>query len=271
MAQQNPFTDTASLRRGQYRDDGNLRSRVSLHDDYGTNPVSWFSWLRSRLRLSPGARVLDVGAGPAWLWARNAETLPALELVVSDASRGMLATARGNLEREAVSARFALLDARELSFPDRSFDIVLANHMLYHVSDLDRVLAELRRVLSPGGRFHASTNGSAHMQELDALAQEVLPDFRGFSETSLNGFRLETGTAELTRHFVDVELERYPDGLRVTDAGPLVDYVLSLTAGRGVEPEREHALRERVAREIAARGAFEITKDPGLFSARSPV
>ena len=54
----------------------------------------------------------------------------------------------------------------------------------------------------------------------------------------------------------------------MTEAGPLVDYVLSMTVAGNVEPERVRALRERVAHEIAACGAFHITKDPGLFSAR---
>ena len=56
-----------------------------------------------------------------------------------------------------VDARVA--DAEDLPFADASYDLVAAMWMLYHVPDLDRALAEVRRVLRPGGHLLAVTNG----------------------------------------------------------------------------------------------------------------
>jgi SAM-dependent methyltransferase len=70
--------------------------------------------------------------------------------------------------------------------------------MLFHVADLDRALAELARVLRPGGRLVAVTNALDHVRELWGLAGR---------ETSMRTvtFRSENGEAALRRHFASVE------------------------------------------------------------------
>ena len=68
---------------------------------------------------------------------------------------------------------FAVLDAQALTYPAGAFDAVIANHMLYHVADKARAFAELRRVLVPGGRLYAATNGTDHMRELRALSRRA--------------------------------------------------------------------------------------------------
>lgn len=72
---------------------------------------------------------------------------------------------------------YAVADAQALPFADATFDAVIANHMLYHIPDLPRALAEIRRVLKPAGRFYASTIGREHMHELDELIWECWPSF----------------------------------------------------------------------------------------------
>ncbi len=57
-----------------------------------------------------------------------------------------------------------LADVRDLPFADGSFDAVVAAWMLYHVSPLEKGLAEVARVLKPEGRLVAITNGKAHLE-----------------------------------------------------------------------------------------------------------
>jgi hypothetical protein len=85
-----------------------------------------------------------------------------------------------------------------------------------------------------------------------------------------SAFTLESGAPQLESWFDDVRLERYPDGLRISEVDSLVAYVRSMIAVQRVDAARESALRRRVEAEIARVGWFAVTKDSGLFSARRP-
>src|SRR5207237_3847400 len=80
-----------SLLEEQYRDDSNLRARIDLHARYSTNPEGWFEWLWAREAPSSGARVLEVGCGPAEMWRVVLDRLdPTVSLTLSDFSPGMI-------------------------------------------------------------------------------------------------------------------------------------------------------------------------------------
>jgi len=63
-------------------------------------------------------------------------------------------------------------DVQALPFPDETFDCAVAAWMLYHADDVSLAIAELARVLRPGGRLVAVTNGAGHLAELRELAGE---------------------------------------------------------------------------------------------------
>jgi SAM-dependent methyltransferase len=114
------------------------------------------------------ARVLEVGPGPGELSARIQEELGA-DVVAVDISPRMVELAR----ERGVEALVG--DVQELPFPDGTFDCAVAAWMLYHVPDVERGIAELARVLRPGGRLVAVTNGSDHWDGL----RELVTDMRG--------------------------------------------------------------------------------------------
>jgi SAM-dependent methyltransferase len=139
--------------------------------------------------VEPGS-ILEIGCGTGAFAARLLCEHPAASLVAIDQSARMaeLTRARG------VDARVA--DAMDLPFDDASFDVVVAMWMLYHVPDLDIALAQVRRVLRPGGLFVAVTNGDQHMAGL-------LREAGG--NPIITAFSSETGRAGLARHFAQVE------------------------------------------------------------------
>ena len=115
------------------------------------------------------ARVLEVGCGPGEAAARIAAAGVDVEAVDISERMVELTRARG------VSARVG--DVQELPFESDSFDAALAAWMLYHVPDVERGVAELARVLRPGGRLVAVTNRVEHLQELrDLLGGAVATD-----------------------------------------------------------------------------------------------
>lgn len=263
----------------QYKNASNLDARIALHTHFSTAKTNWYRWLFDHLSLTEDARVLELGCGPAKLWRENLERVPqGWDITLTDASPGMLKETRAYLEDAPRAFFYEVVDVQNIPFADASFDAVVAIHMLYHVPDQPRALTEIRRVLKPGGRFYASTNGQAHMQEIGDLAAhfaegETLENIR--SAHTINSFRLEDGLEMLSGYFTDVTCYRRKSSLRVTEAEPLLAFILSATAATELRERPNAAQRERLEafktylrKRIAAEGAVRITQASGLFEAR---
>ncbi|NOZ50602.1 MAG: class I SAM-dependent methyltransferase [Chloroflexi bacterium] len=257
------------LLKHQYQNDANLQARISLHQRFGSNPMPWQRWVFDHLQLPASARVLELGCGPAMLWAENLDRIPSgWDITLSDFSAGMLAKARLHLQQSGHPFRFLCINAQDLPFASGAFDAVIANHMLYHVPNRGQALAEVRRLLKSGGRFFAATIGKGHMQELFDLVRRLAPNqdifSLGFNRTA---FTLESGGDQLASHFGTVSLHRFYDDLSVTETQPLVEYVRSMLSGFPV-PETAYAtLAEIMDEEIRQQGALHIGKATGLFVA----
>jgi ubiquinone/menaquinone biosynthesis C-methylase UbiE len=259
--------DQEYLLKQQYRDASNLNARMQLHERFSTNPRGWHPWVFDHLQLPPEARLLEVGCGPGTLWRENRGRIPAgWEITLSDFSPGMLQEAEQHLAGGHPGFRFAQFDTQAIPLA-ASFDAVIANHMLYHVPDRAKALGEIRRVLRPGGRFFAATNGARHMSELHEWVQATVPDLPPITERWTEAFSLEGARDELAPFFAHVTLHPYPDSLVVTEAEPLIAYALSGRYQSVLAGERLAAFRQSVEQEITRQGAVTITKEIGLFEA----
>lgn len=258
------LTDQKYLTQNQYRDSGNLHARLTIHQRFSTNPYGWFNWVFDQLSSLPAdANVLEVGCGSAELWRECAERIPAgWALTLSDLSDGMLDAAWRNLIVTGRGYKFEKIDAQSIPYADRTFDAVIANHMLYHVPDRKKALAEIHRVLKDEGVFFAATVGKAHFHEIDERVSRISG---GRSGRLALQFTLENGETQLKEFFPRVELSRYPDSLRVTDVDMLMGYVRSM--GTFAElPEDELEGLEREFNEVLKKnGEIFISKDTGLF------
>lgn len=261
----------------QYGDASNLEVRTSLHRRFSTNAEPLQRWEFDQFGLSPEARILELGCGPGYLWAENLDRIPeGWTITLTDASAGMLREAEDRLGRER-RFEFRIADAQELAFDEGSFDVVVANHMLYHVPEVKRAFSEIARVLGPGGTLYAATNGKHAHREMGWMLRVLDPsrptdDY--FREPL--GFSLENGTEQLSPWFSEVSLRRFRDALVVTETKPLLDYLLSGTAADSAREKlaaevfglKASELAERLEREFASRGEIRITKDVGMFVAR---
>ncbi|MBM1691158.1 class I SAM-dependent methyltransferase [Sulfitobacter geojensis] len=103
--------------------------------------------LLDHARLFPRAKVLDAGCGPGYV-AASAKLLGA-DVEGIDFSAGMVERAKTKFPE----IEFSLADVEDLPMRDETFDAVLSNIVLFHVTDPERAMSEARRVLKPEGRF----------------------------------------------------------------------------------------------------------------------
>ncbi len=260
----------------QYKDSSNLDARIALHARFSTNPYPWYQWMFDHYAdLPDAARIVTVGCGPGTLWTKTRDRVSdGWRVLLTDFSPGMVAQARDSLAVTLPGFDFAVANAQAIPCADGVCDAVFANHMLYHVPDRPRALAELRRVLKPGGALYATTVGDRHMVEMWRLIAPVIPDILEKVRHVSRGFTLENGGAQLAPCFASVTRDDYADSLALTEVEPLIAYLkssftlsadwLNKLVEVGFAP-----LRQRVAAEIAEKGAFHITKASGMFIART--
>lgn len=256
----------------QYHDPGKLTARANLHVMYSTAATQWFPWLANQIKWPESGEVLEIGCGPGWLWAEAAGELPSsLQLTLTDLSANMVKTA-GQRVREL--ARFErvetrVVDAQALPFANESFDVVVANHVLYHVLQPVDAVKEIARVLRRGGCLVAATNGPGNLRRLREVISEV---FGVRTSDPAAGFGTRSGLEILNSSFADVEWRSYEDTLRCTDVEDIVAYVTSFPPGEHATfKERKNLRRLLQERLDRGHGAFSLTKETGVFVARVPM
>jgi ubiquinone/menaquinone biosynthesis C-methylase UbiE len=249
----------------QYHNAANLNDRIQLHARFSVNSYGWHPWIFDQLKIAERSRLLELGCGPGRLWTENRARIPAQwDITLSDFSAGMLEEAQRNLASIGRLFSFKVIDAQSIPFADASFDAVIANHMLYHVPDRPKALSEIRRMLRPGGRFYTSTVGAAHLREIGELVRRFDPRIV-FGIGDEASFTLENGAQQLAPYFSNVVLHRHEDALIVTEAEPLVAYILSGRVGTALEGERVAEFAAFVQHEFTEHGVVHVTKDSGLF------
>lgn len=115
---------------------------------------TWKHFLAQQARLKPGAKVLDIAGGTgdiARLLAKDAG--PTGEVWLTDINGSMLGVGRDRMLDQGLMLPVAQCDAEKLPFPSDYFDLVTVAFGLRNMTHKDSALAEMRRVLKPGGKL----------------------------------------------------------------------------------------------------------------------
>lgn len=189
----NRVNNQTYLRSVQYSTDANLQARIRLHEQYSINNLDFHVWVFNHLQLPTSCRILEVGCGPGMLWRKNLDRIhPEWRVCLADFSPGMIRTAQSHILPVHPHFTTAGLDIQHIPFSEASFDVIIGNHMLYHVPDHPKVFGGIRRLLKPGGRFYASTNGQTHLQEMGELVTRFNPKYNNWgNRISTMSFTLE--------------------------------------------------------------------------------
>lgn len=258
--------DQKYLRDVQYRTGERLDARAHLHRTYSTGEQTLQAFAARLVDWSQVADVLEAGCGTGMFWTDGVAPT-SIDLTLTDLSPGMVdeasARARG-AGFDRITGRAC--DVQSLPFEHESFDLVMANHMLYHVPDPDLAIAELARVVRPDGTVMAATNGYGHMGEIKQLTDEAFSDH---GEELYEVFGIDTGERRLRERFAEVTWHAYDNDLIVDKPADVVAYGLSFPPGEDAGPADIERFEAAVARQFAD-GPMRIRTRAGVFICRRP-
>lgn len=248
----------------QYKDDNNLSIRSRLHTKHSTNKQGLFHWLFEKYKFSKGFRILELGCGNGGQWQNRIQQLPDdCTLVLSDFSEGMVEIVweKYSNQKNMLAQK---IDIQNIPFPNNSFDIIIANHMLYHVPDLPKALSEVKRVLKKGGKFYSTTNGNGGMRTyLHNAFKQVNPKTNFFTKGF--SFNLQNGKEILSQYFDEVQRYDFEDSLSITETQDLIDWLKSTITISSYSENDLKGLYEYFEDIRQREGAINIPKEAGLF------
>lgn len=258
------------LNEKQYETPQNFNARVYLTGKFKTNSETWHQWIFKHLPTGENLKVLELGCGTGLFWRLNQFNVPkSWQITLSDYSPGMLETTKQNMQKVDLSFSYEIVNATDLQYEDYSFDIIIANLMLYHIPDRNKALSGIARILKMNGIFITATFGNQNMLELNQILDNYLKSIGKSKPVRNNPFSLENGYEQLVPHFSKIELLKYDDHLEITEVEPVINYFLSFNdIQRGyvlLEKEDICGFRNILTAELAKNSLLKVTKDTGMF------
>lgn len=271
------INDPKAVRR-QYATDERVRIRQQIHEKYTQPKIDYPEWVVSNFRWRGDERVLDVGSGAGRYYPVLKKHWSGIDYHGIDLSPGML------MKHPALDSQndtLALADAESIPYPDDTFDLVMANHMLYHVPDVDAAIQEFRRVLRPDGVLMVATNSQQSMPELQVLMRRaiILLTRSGAAQIqpplpASDLYALENGSRHLARYFYAVVRYDLPSSLVFSEIDPLMAYLESTRDMREPQLPKDVAwddvmviMRQQVTHLINHLGELVINKLTGVLMA----
>ncbi|MBE6051062.1 MAG: class I SAM-dependent methyltransferase [Clostridium sp.] len=246
--------------KNQYKNDNNLQTRISIHEKYSVNKQGFGNWIIEQYDMREGYSILELGCGNGSMWKNHINEIPErTSLILTDFSNGMLEKAKENLHNSD-KISFENVDIQSLPYEDKSFDIIIANMMLYHVPDLNKALEEVKRVLKDNGTFYCATFGE---NGITNYIKGLINDAK-VKEESECIFTLQNGEGKLRKYFNSVVKRNYEDALEITNTEDLVDYVISL---KGIEDFNKISREEltTILDRQKVSGKIVVPKEYGMF------
>lgn len=172
-------------------------------------------------------------------------------------------------------------DAFHLDHDDNTFDVVVADHVLYHINHLDSALQEIQRVMHADGVLMASTHSQYTMGEFDTLTRRALTLLGRPPRSNdiyygrfVEPFALENGAVQLARCFRAVARFEIPSTLVFDEARPVIDFLnsnriaLELTLPDDISWDDYIAImNEQVRRLISHFGELVVNRLAGVLLA----
>lgn len=252
----------------QYLNASNISARISLHQMYSTGRPGWFQWIYDNCRICRNMNILELGCGSGTFWTVNRDKLPPdINVTITDISEGMIRDAKRNITNSGLAQynfSYNTTDCCNIPYPDNSFDIVIANHVLFYCNPVTKAVNEIHRVLKSGGRLICSTYSSRHMQEINQLVSDFDSRIVLSADRLYTIFGLDNGCQLLNDDFKQIEKKIYKDSLIVDKAEPLIEYIMSCHGNQNQYLlDRYSSFKNFVSDRLSK--PMHITKEAGIF------
>lgn len=260
------ITNMESKVREQYKTVEKFSLRGKLHS-LNTNKTDWNNWCFNQMQFPAKARILELGCGSGDFWNKNIDNVDSeWNITLSDFSEGMLQSAQENLKQSGKNITYKVIDAQDIPYEDASFDVVIARHMLYLVPDIEKALAEIKRILVKGGHFYATTNSCETMGELNELVEKFDPQIGLNNNGMCDRFDLENGEPLLKKYFNEVKTEVLQGKIVVPYADPIISYKASTIKGSSIlVGEKKREFTRYIENIIKDEGNISITTKACIF------
>lgn len=216
------------LNANQYASSKKYEARIYLSKKFKTNSKPKYEWIFDHFPKSNNLKILELGCGTGLFWLANRNNIiKSWSVILSDYSEGMLETARKNLSGLDCAFQYEAINAENIQYPDKTFDIILANNMLYHLQNRAAALNNLSRILKNTGIFIASTMGKNDLFELHNHLYVFLESKNNKFKFRELSFSLDNGEEQLAGHFEKVILEKHENKLKINESDAIVNYYLS--------------------------------------------
>lgn len=279
MTQTQHVTDQEHLTSQAYATEDLLSIRIKTHELYSQPKQDFTAWILDLIPWMGNETVLDVGCGAGLYISPIEERLTSGGMIVSaDLSLGMLF----DVAQKEFASDTNLLNSNilQLPFPNDSCDVILANHMLYHVPDIPAAIAEIKRVLRPDGYLIAATNAKDSMM---TMVKEIETAYEALGEPiqipptppRIN-FSLENGGKNIEPEFLDIQIHRFESFLVFPEAAPVVAYINSMQSF--YEPQISTSIpwekflsqvEKQITQKIIEQGEYRVAKTTGAFVAQN--
>ena len=258
-----------------YKNTDAWRVRNQTHEMYTHPKLDFVDWVMKHIELKGNERILDVGCGPGRYYNYLNEKYPDISYFGLDFSAGMM-------QNHNASDQLVRAPMNDIPFPDNSFDIVMANHVIYLAPNVEAVLEETKRVLKPGGLFITATNSITTMPQFRELFRRAIllvspPGMSREVKVPMGlhqRFALENGARMLARHYYAVVRYDMPSAFVFDEVDPIMDYLESTRDTR--EPQLPGSvswdqvmliMREQLSNLIATLDKLVVDKLSGVLVA----
>ncbi|HEY1294555.1 MAG TPA: class I SAM-dependent methyltransferase [Chloroflexota bacterium] len=258
--------------RDQYATPEKLDIRIQAHQRYSERPDDYLDWVLNHLDPRPGESVVDVGCG------RGSYHMPLVKrgvrvILALDTSPGMVSTSQQQAIAHGLPVVAIEASAERIPVTDASYDLGMANHVLFHVADVAAALRELRRVLKDGGRAVLTTAGADSAARLESLHCDAArrlgyqPAGRVIERFNMDHLDLVRSVFPTTQRYIRDDAFVFPSTeltLRYYASG-MIDAIENRPVDNGHREPLMRLVGEAVDAIIAREGVFRDPKPAGCF------